>query len=169
MSENNFRNFATQDSSVQITADRITYTSNRSFCSSLPSIANVILLGPSEATAGSITAVSNTCLEPISEEVTKFKEKDVLKSFSTNQGDLVRQIMTILDPRERNETLQYASSHDDLGRGYAQELNTLVSSTTVSISLFASSAFTTTGMNLLSNRLVRLGIGSDQGSVEGVS
>jgi hypothetical protein len=171
LSNNNFRNEGTSlDSSVIVTANRITYTSNRSVCSNLPGIADVILLGPSDAnglTTGSITAVGNTCLEPTSAEVTHFVSS--LQDFRKQQADLVRKFMATQDPAQRQQLLQPLSSLDSQGQQFAQRLKVLVSSQGVPASLLASAAFTVTGMNLLSNILVRQGIGSDQGSVQGVS
>ena len=172
LSNNNFRNQQKSlDSSVTVTANRITYTSNRSICDNLPGIADVILLGPTDAnrlTTGSITAVGNTCLEPTPPKVTQF-EKSSLQNFRQQQANLVSQFIATQDPAQRQQLLHQLSTLDSQGQQFAQQLKELVSSQSVSASLLASATFTVTGMNLLSNILVRQGVGSDQGSVEGVS
>ena len=171
LSNNNFRNQEKSlKSSVTVTANRITYTSNRSVCDNLPGIADVILLGPTDAnglTTGSITAVGNTCLEPTPPKVTEF-EKSLREVLRKNQADLVSHFMA-QGPGQLQHFLQQLNSLDSQGQVLAQNLKEPVSSQSVSASLLASATFTTTGMNLLSNILVRLGVGSDQGSVEGVS
>jgi len=169
ISDNNFRNQQKSlDSSVTVTANRIAYTSNRSVCDNLPAIADVILLGPTDAnglTTGSITAVGNTCLEPTSTSAKVIQFETSLQEFRKNQATQVSQFIATKDPA----LLHQLSPLDSQGQQLAQQLNVLVSSQSVSVSLLASATFTVTGMNLLSNILVRQGVGSDQGSVEGVS
>lgn len=171
LSNNNFSNQQKSlDSSVAVTANRITYTSNRSICDNLPAIANVILLGPTDANrliTGSITAVGNTCLEPIPPKVAS--DESSLQQFRTDQATLVSQFIATQDPAQHQQLLHQLSALDSQGQQLAQHLKEVVSSQSVSASLLASATFTVTGMNLLSNILVRLGVGSDQGSVEGVS
>jgi Family of unknown function (DUF6519) len=170
LSNNNFHNQeASLNSSVTVTANRIAYTSNRSVCDNLPTIADVILLGPTDAnglTTGSITAVGNTCLEPTAVKVSQFESS--LQDFRKQQANLVSQFIATQDPAQRQQLLQQLNPLDSQGQQLAQRLNVLVSSQGGSPSLLASATFTVTGMNLLSNILVRQGIGSDQGSVEGV-
>ena len=91
-----------------------------------------------------------------------------LQVFPKQQADLVNQFMTTQDPAQRQQLLQQFGPLDNEGQQLAQRLKVLISSGGGPISLFASAAFTVTGMNLLRNGLVRLGIGGDQGSVEGV-
>jgi hypothetical protein len=155
LSNNNFRNQETSlDSSVTVTANRITYTSNRSVCDKLPGIADVILLGPADA-------------NKLATGSTRFESS--IQDSRKQQADLVSQFIATQDPAKRQQLLRQLSELDSLGQQYAHRLNVLVSSQSVSASLLASAAFTVTGMNLLSNILVRQGLGSDQGSVEGVS
>ena len=162
LSNNNFSNQQKSlDSSVTVTANRITYTSNRSVCDNLPGIADVILLGPTDTNGlitGSITAVGNTCLEPIPPKVIQ-DEKNSREVLRKNQADLVRQFIAPQGPGQLH--LQQLNSLDSQGQVLAQHLKGVVSSQSVSASLLASATFTVTGMNLLSNILVRLGVGSD--------
>jgi hypothetical protein len=170
ISDNNFYNQQVSlDSSISVTAIRITYTSNRSVCENLPTIANVILLGPTQnkQVTGSVVAVGNTCLEPVSAEVSDFEGS--LQRLREQQAALVDQLMAARTATERQKLLQELNLLESEGEQFAQRLKVLVSRGNGPASLLASAAFTSTGMNLLSNKLVRLGIGSDQGSVEGVS
>lgn len=170
LSNNEFRNSMPLDSSVKVTANRITYTSNYSFCNNVPTIADVILLGqtnPGGQLTGSISAVSNTCLEPPPKEVTDFESS--LQDFRKQQAGLTTALMTTQDPAQRQQLLQQFSALDKEQQDFVQRLKALTFAGGEPISLFASAAFVVTGMNLLSNGLVHLGIGSDQSSVEGVS
>jgi hypothetical protein len=171
ISNNNFRNQEKSlNSSVTVTANRITYTSNRSVCVNLPGKADVILLGPTNADGlitGSITAVGNTCLEPRSEAVKQLDSS--LQEIRKQQADLVSRYMAA-DPAQRHPFLPQLSSLDtQLRQPFMQRLSAALSRHGGPASLLASATFTVTGMNLLSNILIRQGVGSDQGSVEGVS
>jgi hypothetical protein len=156
-------------SSVGVTANRISYTSNRSYCSNLPNIADVILLGPTknEQITGSIVAVGNTCVEPLPADVTGLES--TLKESLIEQASLVNQYMTTKDPKQRQQLLQQLEALSSQEQNLAQALEKQVASRGGPFSLLASAAFTVTSMNLLSNGLLRMGFGSDQGSVAGVS